>query len=227
MFDPATAKGRILTAALDLAAKKNWADVTLLDVAEGAGVSLGELLGAFKRKNDIVAALLGAVDEEVLKRLPKRGEDEEKRDRLFDVIMTRFDVLAPHKSALKSMYASSAADFSLLGNYLSSQHAMLEAAGIGTDGAAGGLRIAGLALTYASVFRVWLEDEDRGVARTMAALDRRLRRGEQAIGSLDRVAVSLNRLIAEGPGLLRALVRGRPRPRPTPERESRPSSERE
>src|SRR5262249_35773320 len=151
------------------------------------------------RKNDIIAALLGAVDEEVLKRVPKRGEDEAKRDRLFDVIMTRFDVLAPHKSALKSMHASGAADFSLLGNYLSSQHVMLEAAGIGTDGAAGGLRIAGLALTYASVFRVWLEDEDRGVARTMAVLDRRLRRGERAIGSLDRAASTLNRLVAEGP----------------------------
>jgi len=224
MIDRTTPKGRMLAAALDLAAKKSWADVTLLDIAEGAGLSLGELRDTFKTKTDVIASLLRAADDEVLKRAPKRGEGQEKRDLLFDIVMTRFDILAPYKPALKSIYASGAADFSLAGPYLSSQHWMLQAAGIGTDGAGGALRVAGLGLAYASVFRTWLEDDDPGHARTMAALDRRLRRGERAMTSVDQVASTLNRLATDGPTFLRSVLRGRPKPDAAPDADIGPKA---
>src|SRR5262245_20445680 len=117
MIDTATAKGRMLSAALELAAKKPWAEVTLSDIADAAGVSLRELGELFRSKTAILAALLAAADEEVLRRVPKRGEGQAKRDLLFDVIMTRFDVLAPYKEALKSMHASGAADPALAAPY--------------------------------------------------------------------------------------------------------------
>jgi ubiquinone biosynthesis protein COQ9 len=196
MFDPYTRKGRMLAAALGCAANKRWADVTLLDIAESAHVPISELRDEFTTKSQLIAGLLRAIDEEVLKRAAKRTEDQEKRDRLFDIIMTRFDVLGPHKAALKSIYASGAADVSLAVPYLSSQHWMLEAAGIGTDGPAGAIRVAGLGMAYAWVFRTWLEDDDPGLAKTMAALDRRLRRGERALGSLEHLNAAVSRFAA-------------------------------
>ena len=211
MLDPATAKGRILSAALDCAAKTPWADITLLDIADAAGLPLHELRDAFASKTDIIAALLRAVDDEVLKQTPARAEAQEKRDRLFDIIMTRFDILAPHKAALKSIYASGAADFALAVPYLSSQHWMLQAAGIGTDGAVGTLRVTGLALAYAGVFRTWLEDDDPGHAKTMAALDRRLRRGERALSGLEQLGSTASRVAAALQEGLRA-ARGTPKP---------------
>ena len=216
MLDPYTRKGRILTAALGCAAKKNWSDVTLLDVAEAADLPLSELRAEFATKTDIIAALLRAVDDEVMKRTGKRAEGQEKRDLLFDIVMTRFDVLAPHKAALKSIHASGAADFALAGPYLSSQHWMLQAAGIGTDGATGALRVAGLGLAYASVFRVWLEDDDPGLAKTMAALDRRLRRGERTLGGIEQIHTAVSRFGEALQELARNATRGRPKPRPTP-----------
>src|SRR5689334_10378207 len=99
MLDPYTREGRILTAALACAAKTNWSEVTLLDIAEGAELPLSELRAEFASKTDIIAALLRAVDDEVLKRTAKRTDAQEKRDLLFDIIMTRFDVLAPYKAA--------------------------------------------------------------------------------------------------------------------------------
>ena len=95
MFDHDTREGRILAAALACAAKKSWAEVSLLDIAEGANLPLSELRGAFTTKSDIIAALLRAIDDEVLKRAAKRTDGQEKRDLLFDIIMTRFDVLVP------------------------------------------------------------------------------------------------------------------------------------
>jgi AcrR family transcriptional regulator len=217
MFDPYSRKGRMLAAALGCAAGKRWADVTLLDIAEGANLSIGELRDEFTTKTDIIAGLLRAIDDEVLKRLAKRTEGQDKRDRLFDIIMTRFDVLGPHKAALKSIYASGAADLSLAVPYLSSQHWMLQAAGIGTDGATGAMRVTGLGLLYASVFRSWLEDDDPGLAKTMAALDRRLRRGERTLGGIEHLNAAVSRFGEALSELARGATRGRAKPSAPPD----------
>jgi AcrR family transcriptional regulator len=209
MLDPASQKGRILAAALTCATQKSWADVTLLDIAEGANLPLGSLRGEFNTKDAVIAGLLRAVDDEVLKRANKRAEGQEPRDILFDVLMTRFDVLAPHKAALKSIHAAGPGDVGLAGPFLSSMHWMLQAAGIGTDGVGGGIRLAGLAMVYAAVFRVWLEDDEPGMARTMAALDRRLRSGERTVRGVEQVGAVLRRFATDGPGFLRSVLRGR------------------
>lgn len=223
MLDQTTTRGRILAAALATAASKSWSDVTLREIADGAGVQLSDFRNEFAGKTEIIAALLRAVDDEVLKKSAKSAEGEEKRDHLFDIIMTRFDVLAPYKAALKSIYAAGPADFSLAGPYLSSQHWMLQAAGIGTDGASGAIRVSGLAIAYASVFRTWLADDDPGLAPTMAALDRRLRSGERTVQAVEGFATAVQRLATEGPGFLRSVLRGRPTPGPTPSSGSNPA----
>ena len=56
--------------------------------------------------------------------------------------------------------------------------------------------MAGLASVYASVFRTWLDDDDPGLARTMAALDRRLRRGERTYARIEDGLDVLRRMIA-------------------------------
>jgi AcrR family transcriptional regulator len=217
MLDQSSPKGRILAAALQCAAAKSWSDVTLLDIAEAANLTLADLrTEKAGSKTAILAALLRAVDDEVLKRAPRRAEGQSARDQLFDIVMTRFDVLGPHKKALQSIHAAGGADLALAGPVLSSMGWMLEAAGIGTDGAAGSLRVTGLAAVYASVFRTWLEDDDPGHARTMAALDRRLRRGESAIRNVEQVTSVVQRLATEGPAFLRSVFRGPSTPPPPP-----------
>jgi len=207
MIDQSTPDGRVLAAALECAAARSWAEVSLLDVAERAKVPLAEMRASFPSRSAILAELVRRVDAQVLSR-SERAQGQEKRDLLFDVLMTRFDVLAPYKAAVKSIAGSGNADLTLLGPLLSSQHWMLQAAGIDTSGPSGALRVAGLAAVYASVFRTWLEDDDPGHARTMAALDRRLRRGERALRQLDGTAATFARIATSAPALLRALLRG-------------------
>jgi ubiquinone biosynthesis protein COQ9 len=217
MLDPTTAEGRILSAALECAAKKSWADVTLLDIAEAAHLPLGALRGQFNSKDSIIAGLLRAVDDEVLKRAPKRTDGQEARDILFDVLMMRFDLLTPYRTALKSIHGAGAADLGLARPFLSSMHWMLQAAGIGTDGLGGGFRVSGLAMVYASVFRVWLDDDEPGLARTMAALDRRLRRGERTVRNVEQAGSVLYRFATDAPGFLRSVLRGRDKTQTGPE----------
>ena len=66
-----------------------------------------------------------------------------------------------------------------------SQQWMLTAAGIGASGPKGMVRAQGLALLFAQVLRTWVDDDDPGLARTLAALDRELARGQRFAGLLD------------------------------------------
>ncbi len=62
---------------------------------------------------------------------------------------------------------------------------MLAAAGISATGRRGLIKAQGLALVWARVMRVYLDDDDPGLARTMAALDKRLREAERVVMRLD------------------------------------------
>lgn len=181
MLNQDTAKDRIIAAAMQLAASKPWDDVTMRDIADGAAIGLAEMRREFASKGAIVAAFTRATDDAVLARAPKPAADQPARDRIFDVIMTRFDVLAPYKIAIRSIVKSRPMDSAILQKAWASQAWMLHAAGIPTDGALGSMRVAGLGSIYASVADTWLEDTDPGLSRTMAALDRRLKRGEETM----------------------------------------------
>ena len=68
---------------------------------------------------------------------------------------------------------------------LRSQKWMLEAAGIGASGPRGALRAQGAALMFARVLSVWVDDDEPGLDRTMAALDRGLASAERWAGFLN------------------------------------------
>lgn len=185
MLDQLTIRGRLVAAAMKLAAARPWHKVTLTEIADAAGVSLVDVRGEFASKSDVVAAFVRMVDDAVLARAPQRSGAQPARDALFEVIMSRFDVLAAYKQALKSIAAAWTLDPTVACAVARSQTWMLRAAGIRADGLDGQLRAAGLGALYASVYRTWLEDDDPGLAKTMAALDRRLRRGEQTLQQVD------------------------------------------
>jgi AcrR family transcriptional regulator len=187
MLDQLTTKGRLVAAAMRLAAERPWREVSLTDIAEAAGVSLVDVRNELPGKGELLAAFVRMVDDAVLDRAPKRSTTESPRDAVFDVIMSRFDVLAEYKPALKSIAASWQLDPQVTRAVARSQSWMLRAAGISADGVEGQLRAAGLGTVYASVYRTWLDDDDPGSAKTMAALDRRLRRGEEVLKSVDGV----------------------------------------
>lgn len=193
MLDQSTLEGRVIAAAMRLAAERPWGEVTLLDIAESAGTTLVEIKPLFSTKAQIIAAFLAEIDDEVLRRAPKRDTAQAPRDTVFEIVMSRFDVLEPYKSALRSIMRSPSLDPEVVKAHVRAQHWMLTAAGIDTSGPKGMLRIGGLSSIYASVFRVWMEDDDPGLARTMAALDRRLRSGERTLSTLDDMAGAVER----------------------------------
>lgn len=192
MIDLSNPKGRLLAAALDLAKTSDWREITILQIAQGANMSLHDFKQQFTGKSDLLRYFAQAVDDAVIKSPPAREDGETPRDRLFEVIMNRFDVMAPYKQALKSIVRDGGLSPRQLQAVCNSQYWMLQAAGIATDGIRGQARVAGLMAVYAAVFRKWLDDDDAGLARTMAALDRRLRRGETTLARIDDACAGLS-----------------------------------
>jgi hypothetical protein len=75
---------------------------------------------------------------------------------------------------------------------------MLEAAGIGASGPRGRLRAQGAALMFARVLAVWVDDDEAGLDRTMAALDRGLASGERWDGFVGDLC-SIPKCVLRGP----------------------------
>jgi AcrR family transcriptional regulator len=192
------ARERIIEAFLQKLAEQPFERIGLAELAASAGVPLAGLRSEFASPLAILAAYTKAVDRTVLERIDADMEEESPRERLFDVLMTRLEVLEPHKEAVRSLLRSVRRDpplaLALNGLALGSQAWMLAAAGISAAGGRGLLRAQGLALLFASVLRTWVDDDDPGRARTMAALDRALSRGQQCATMLDGILSIAERL---------------------------------
>jgi AcrR family transcriptional regulator len=188
---PSTDREKIVAAFLSLLADKPIEKIAFADIAASAGVSLATLRGEFASKLAILAAFLKEMDRKVLAGGEADTAEEPARERLFDVLMRRLEALTPHRDAIRSLMRSARRHpglaFALNGFAVNSAQWMLAAAGIPASGPRGMVRAQGLALLYARVLRTFVHDEDAGLARTMAALDRALARGQRLAGLLDEV----------------------------------------
>jgi AcrR family transcriptional regulator len=184
-----TVRERIVTAFLGLLAEKPFETIGLADIAARAGVTLAEIRGEFGSTLGIYAAHVKVIDRQVLSGGDADVAEETPRERLFDVLMRRLDALNPHKAAVRSLMRSARRNpplaLALNGLAVRSQQWMLAAAGVDSAGPRGMLRAQGLAMLFVPVLRVWVDDDDPGLARTMAALDRELGRGARWAGFLD------------------------------------------
>jgi len=200
-----------------LLAKQPIERIGLKELAEQADVTLAELRGEFGSPLAVLAAHVKELDRKVLAEVDPDMDEESPRERLFDVLMRRLELLAPHRDAVRSLLVSVRRDppLALALNKMAvcSQQWMLTAAGIGASGPKGMIRAQGLALLFANVLRTWVEDDEDNPL-TLAALDRELARGQRFVGLLDdlcripQAALNLRRRMREA-GRSRRDRRGR------------------
>ncbi|MBL4720797.1 MAG: TetR/AcrR family transcriptional regulator [Alphaproteobacteria bacterium] len=174
----------ILNCAMDAAAAQGWASLTLRDISSAAEMSLANVHALYPTKHHILRAFIRAVDAAVLAGDDPANDDndESPRDRLFDVLMRRFDALNEHRNAVLSIMDAHACDpfaaLALAPRILCSMGVMLEAANISANGLSGAIRTKGLLAVWVATLRVWRKDDSADMAPTMAALDRNLKRAE-------------------------------------------------
>ena len=180
-----TPRDRILDATLALAEREGWRKASLGAIAQEAGVPLHEFYGEFRSRAAILSGLMARTDSAVLEGATADTE-ESGRDRLFDVMMRRFDAMKPHRAALKAIARDLGTDppaaLCSAPAFLRSMAWMLEAAGLSSAGIRGRLHVRALGVLYLCVMRVFVDDDSDDLAKTMAALDRRLSQAEPWLG---------------------------------------------
>ena len=177
---------------MELASEQRFEEISIRDICKAAGVSLADFRDAFPSKGAVLAGFSRRIDRAVLTQDGGELADESPRERLFDILMRRLEAMAPYREGLREATAwirrDPAAALAMNQVVVGSMRFMLEAAGIEVeDGAAGAIKLQGLALAWARIVGVWLEDDDPGLSRTMAELDRELTRGERAVAGVDRL----------------------------------------
>ncbi|MBZ0229421.1 MAG: TetR/AcrR family transcriptional regulator [Bauldia sp.] len=188
---------RIVDAFMALLAERGPYDVGLGDIAGQAGVSLADLRELYDGKLAILADFSKRIDRQVLAQGVAQASEDGPRHRLFEVMMRRFDALGPYKPAIRRVARAARRDpglaCALHGIALGAQKWTFAAAGIHKRGALGMVAAEGAVLVYAEAMRTWLDDDAPDLARTMAALDRALRRGERAMQMVSNLCCLLPR----------------------------------
>ncbi len=159
-------------ALLRLAAARPWRGVSLRDIAAEAGAPFAELYSRAAGKTALLLALSRRMDRSALERIA--GDDQPSaRDRLFEAMMSRLEVMEPHRAALLSIGRTEGA--ALAPALPRTARALLEGAGVDTGGGRGALRLAAVTAAWARVLQVWRDDEG-ALNRTMAEIDKLLAR---------------------------------------------------
>lgn len=175
--DPET---QLAQAALKLLAKTRWSELTLAEVAKAAKRPLASLQTVAPNKAVLFGLILTSIGTDIAKRYRRDPGSADARDRLLDVSLTWFEVLAPHKRAMRSLYdglkrdpltlIAARAEAVAAANWL---FVLAEA----DTGPALPVRALALAGILARAVPVWLDD-DKSLSKTMARLDQDLRRTE-------------------------------------------------
>lgn len=177
---PQSEADRIIEATLALIPTEGWRRLSLSAIAAEAGLPLLSVYRNFRSKAAILSRFTRRIDEKAL--AGPFAAEERPRDRLFDLLMRRFDALRPYRPALEVLHRELPSDPAALlctgGALLRSMRWMLDAAGIVTTGLGGTLALKLATLAYLSAMRAFENDDSADLGRTMAALDRSLGRIE-------------------------------------------------
>lgn len=171
-----------LDAFLALIAEAGWPAASVAAVAGRLGVSPALVLEAVGDRFEMLAAVGRRADAAALKAADDAGGSMGVRDRLFELLMARFDALAAHRPAIRALMRAARRDPVLAAFFAArlprSLAVLAETAGVDVLGIAGMARVAALGGLYLKVARTWLDDDSEDMGTTMAALEKALARAE-------------------------------------------------
>ena len=174
-------EAELIAAAMEIAGTKGWRSVSVVAAAKAAQVPLADARGVFPSKASILLRFGRLADQAALRDANDEGS---VRDRLFDLLMRRFDALQAYRSGVLAIMHAAPFDpclaILLACATKRSMRWMLQAAGCSAGGLGLELRVKGLVAVWLWALRAWERDDTEDLTVTMAALDTALARAEQA-----------------------------------------------
>ena len=177
---------KILTATLEIAQSRGWANVRMNHVAAYIDVSLVDLHRHYQDMNAIADSWFARALTDMLVSPNEGFSDRPARERLFIVIVRWLDSLAEHHQVSAQMIHQKLYFFHpqhwlpMVSSLSTLVHWVLDAAMIDSHGRQRKLEELGTTLLILATLRVWVEDDSESQTRTHTFLRQRL-------GQLERV----------------------------------------
>jgi ubiquinone biosynthesis protein COQ9 len=171
----------VVAAVMTQAGARGWRETSVVSAVRDAGLDLGRARIRFPGRLVVLLRFGAMADQAALAAAPTTGP---VKDRLFDMIMQRIDVLQAHRAGVLAVLDAALTD-PVLGLFLARRSSrsmawLLEAAGLSASGLRGRLRVKGLAGVWLWSVRAWRADDSADLSATMTAVDAALDRAGQA-----------------------------------------------
>ena len=182
MHDLKTIQSKLISAALQLAEQGQWQQANLSVIAKIAEIPLSEAFSVARSKSDLISFINEDLTQRILDEVGEISDDMSTRDALFDLLMTRFELMNAQRQAYLTLNKDISKDLGLATKYLGMSKTnmmhLAEITGIDTSGLSGTGKTLALTYLYLNVFNVWLKDETEDLSATMKKLDSELAKAE-------------------------------------------------
>lgn len=181
----------MIEATLQLAQSVGWQHVSLVDASREAGLPLQQVRQRFPFKTMILLRLNQQIDDAAL-----CGDSygTTVRERLFDLLMRRFDAMQDYRSGICAIMRTLPRDPALAaflaGTTMESLRWIADAATLDRHGLTGLIRLNALLALWSRTLISWEKDDTPDLANTMQTLDGALARAER-MGLLKEAPTSL------------------------------------
>ncbi|MEM7044400.1 MAG: hypothetical protein AAF543_16445 [Pseudomonadota bacterium] len=183
----------LLVLAFEIIADTGWQGFSFTELADRADISISDVRQAFASRPALLDALSRRLDQAMLSVDSEDLEELPPRDRVFEMVMNRLEAMAPFRAGLCRMMMDARTDPGLV---IMTACRLDRSIGWLQDGAGlthghGGRPFGGLrrkiqrrllGAVYLQTLNVWSTDESSDLAKTMASLDKQLRRIENLAG---------------------------------------------
>ena len=178
----------LIDTTLSLAGELGWPSVTLQLIGKTANVPLSEVSAIFSSKWDILEAFRERTDLLLTAGKSANLSGQSTKDRLFDILMARIEIIEPWKAGIGSIARHAVAQpitgIRLFTSLNKSMECMIEHVNAKIQGPGKLIQSRGLTLIYLLVLRRWIGDHSSDLGPTMAELNERLISADQLISRI-------------------------------------------
>lgn len=187
----------LLVLAFEIVADTGWRSFSFTELADRSNLSMADLRKTFRGRSALLDALNQRLDQAMLAVGSDDLEELPPRDRVFEMMMSRLEAMAPLRAGVCRLIKDARFDPELIAMTacrLDRSLAWLQDAAGLSDGHRSSplshlrrrLQRRLLGAVYLQALNVWAEDESQDLAKTMASLDKQLRRIENFAGLAPR-----------------------------------------
>ena len=171
-------KKRIEDTLLKLLLKKDFHEIQITDIRRKTRIPSKKFFTMFKTKEEIMISFFKRIDLNLEKKIKKNNFGNNIKDNLFEICMTKIDLLHPYKKNLHNFYLSFQKKpnlfIKLYKSFFKSMENNLQLSRINLEPIKKNLKVFIFSFLYLSIIYEWFKESSNNNEKIMATLDQRL-----------------------------------------------------